>query len=413
MSLFTKLFGAKDPLNSIRKALEQKRWADALACGEGLEASQLEAEQAAELTSLLIAAGDGLAELNVTEGEACLRAGDIGRAAEHFALAGDQARSEAMQLKIATLRQEPGAVPVPSAVDAAAVAKSCGSCSAGPLKEGVSQGDDGGLDPETRFELMLASFPPELVDRYAGLDGDFRRAILLAHDSEDAAALEAFSAVPQAQQDETFFFERGSLLARTGKPDLGRKDLRKALELDPDHLLAAETLVSLELQGGHDRVAAELLEHLIESGRAPGFGHGGLAQVAMRAGNREAALAHGLKALEVGSGDVQLVTMVAELLEGDGRVDQAEALLCQLPGGGCSGGPALALAEFWLRHGKSPEKALEAFKGALRQDPQNPRWVLRIGQAYVAMGWPKEGIPLLKKALGHPELSPVEDSVAA
>ena len=78
----------------------------------------------------------------------------------------------------------------------------------------------------------------------------------------------------------------------------------------------------------------------------------------------------------------------------------------QLPGGGCSGGPALPLAEFWLRHGKNLDKALEAFKGALRQEPSNPRWLLRVAEVYLARGWKKEGEHILCKLLADADLDP-------
>jgi cytochrome c-type biogenesis protein CcmH/NrfG len=48
------------------------------------------------------------------------------------------------------------------------------------------------------------------------------------------------------------------------------------------------------------------------------------------------------------------------------------------------------LAEYWLRRGQNLSKALESFKGALREEPDNPRWLLRISQTYMAKGWNKE-----------------------
>jgi len=70
-----------------------------------------------------------------------------------------------------------------------------------------------------------------------------------------------------------------------------------------------------------------------------------------------------------------------------------------LPGGGCSGGANLPLAELWLRYGKNLDKALESFKAALRSEPDNPRWLVRVAQVYLARGWKKEAIALLEKVL--------------
>ena len=73
-------------------------------------------------------------------------------------------------------------------------------------------------------------------------------------------------------------------------------------------------------------------------------------------------------------------------------------------GGGCCGGVNVQLAEFWLRRSRHLDQVLETFKGALREDPANSRWPLRIAQVYLARGWAREGIPLLEKALGDPRL---------
>jgi predicted Zn-dependent protease len=67
---------------------------------------------------------------------------------------------------------------------------------------------------------------------------------------------------------------------------------------------------------------------------------------------------------------------------------------------------SIPLAEFWLRQKTNLDKALEAFKGALRQGPDQSRWVMRIAQTYLAKGWKKEGLKLLKNALADPDLDP-------
>jgi predicted Zn-dependent protease len=67
---------------------------------------------------------------------------------------------------------------------------------------------------------------------------------------------------------------------------------------------------------------------------------------------------------------------------------------------------AIPLAEFWLRQNKNLDKALETFKGALRQGTDQSRWAMRIAQTYVAKGWKKEGIKLLNNALADPDLDP-------
>ncbi|MCK7497024.1 MAG: hypothetical protein MZW92_43635 [Comamonadaceae bacterium] len=74
------------------------------------------------------------------------------------------------------------------------------------------------------------------------------------------------------------------------------------------------------------------------------------------------------------------------------------------------------LAEFWLRHGKHLDRALESFKGALRHELDNPRWLLRIAQVYIAKGWKKDAVGPVESLLqrgGLPEELAVEVRAAA
>ena len=62
------------------------------------------------------------------------------------------------------------------------------------------------------------------------------------------------------------------------------------------------------------------------------------------------------------------------------------------------------LAEFWLRRGKDFDRALESFKGAMRQERDNPRWLLRISQVYLAKGWRKEASEQVQRLMSQGEL---------
>ena len=99
-----------------------------------------------------------------------------------------------------------------------------------------------------------------------------------------------------------------------------------------------------------------------------------------------------------------MFALCAQLLERAERFDEAEALLMRLPAGGCGGGIHPMLAEYWLRRGKNIDKALESFKGAMRQEKDNPRWLLRIAQAYLAKGWRKEAAGQVERLMQQSEL---------
>lgn len=403
MSFLKKIFSAGGRLAGLRRAIQQQRWADALAEGEGVNPDPLTVEEREELLRLLTTAGDALARINLAEGEACLRAGDRSRAREHFSLAAGQARDGALREQAdAFLRPDrPLASPsVPLPANPSCCPSGCGTSPA------VSETDSeaGDLDVQTRLDLILAGYPPELAQRYFDSPETFRAAFLLAHEGLEEQALTLLEQIPAAQHDPLYHFERGSLLARSGAGNQAIPELEKAATIAPVHPLAAETLVNLELSMGLDEAAEQRLRKMLADGFPPAFCHGRLALIQARHGDLAAALETALTAIRAGA-DVETYSLAANLLERAGRLDEAEACLARLASPGC-GSQNLPLAEFWLRRGRHLDRALEAFKAGVRQEPENPRWRLRIAQAYLGLGWRREGVPLLEKALAAPGLDP-------
>lgn len=411
MSFFKKLFGNADPVAQVRRAVQQKRWAEALSIGEDLDPATIPAETRTEIDTLLTAARDGLAELNLEEGEAFLRAGERAQAADHLSLAARHAQKPDLVARIARARDEvgqsqvspaPPAVPEPNDCLTNVCASGCGGGAVAP-GEPLPPSD---LDAQTRYELVLTSYPPDWVERYEAMGETFRDAFLLAHEGQEAEAAAQFEQVSPEDRNDLFFFERGALLARLGKVEAAFRDLEQALAENPEHLLALETLVNLEVAEGREDDAERRLQGYLDQGIAPWFCHGHLAAVYIRRNDAETALRHGLEALKAGGADPETVLLTASLLETKGRTTEAEQLLTGLSDGGCSGGANTALAEFWLRRGKQLNLALEAFKGAMRQEPGAPRWPIRIAQTYLALGWKKEAFTLAEKVLDDPRLDP-------
>lgn len=414
MSFWRKLFGGGRSLEQMRLALAQKRWADAVNIGTDLDQAGVAPDEQSELNELLVIAGDGLAAMNLNEGEACLRAGDLARATEHFNLADSQARSDELRRQVAAalagMSSNPKSLPAAVAADCHTGCSS--SCGVGG-KETNAATVETELDTQTRLELLLATYPEEWVKRYTRLHGPFRDAFLLAHEGMSEEALAAFDAVDESHRDDLYYFERGSLRARTGETDLACRDLEKALIINPAHFFAFETLVMLELAENKESSAETRLKQMLSRNMAPAFCHANLARIMIRRGDKQAALAHGQQAIAASDTSPETLLLTASLLEQNGQPDAAEKVLMLLPGGGCSGGPNLPLAELWLRYGKNLDKALEAFKAALRSEPDNPRWLVRVAQVYLARGWKKEAIALLEKILAVASLDPALRSEAS
>jgi tetratricopeptide (TPR) repeat protein len=403
MNLFKMLFGRTPPMDSLRQACADREWARALAVGRPLQGTPLSAAEQEERDRLLLLAGNSLALVNLEEGEAFRRLGDEERAREHFGLALEQAGDLSLRERIATALQGEES---PPALAPRKDASSCSSCaSAAPVLDPIFEVEDD-LDPQTRFELILASYPLALAQRYQNASSSVREAFLLAHAGRNDEALGCLEQIPEGERDDLFHFESGSLLARLGVVEPASQALERAAASPSLRIHAIEALINLQLMTGQEAKAHKRLQALLAQGEAPAFCHTRLAYL-LAQGDAAKALEHGRQALALGVAEPDLLRLVASILEKNGHLAEAEHLLSRLPGtGGCSGGTVSTyLAEFWMRHNMHLDRSLEAFKGAARGEPDNPRWSLRIAQTYVRRGWKKEGLAMLEKVLLAPELN--------
>jgi tetratricopeptide (TPR) repeat protein len=406
MGLFGRLFGSKDDLPALRKAIGQHRFADARLIAEELAVDALTAEERSEWQALRTEAGDRLARLNLEEGLGLQRSGDKPGALEHLHLAQQQAVSSGLVREVTkalkALDNEPL---IPSLVTKAA-GGSCAGCGPAPSVEPMTEPDSELPDIVSRLDLILASYPADLAERYRSMGPQFQKAFLCAHEEDEATALKLFHKVPAGEKDDLFDFEVGSLLGRLGKIPDAMKYLQAALDKNPDHLLAAETLIMFQVARKQGKEALARLEAMLAKGQDPAFCHGQLATLRLQMKDRGKALAHARQALDAGNADPRIMLLAATLLEQDGEVTAAEKLYGSLSGGGCGGGANVHLAEFWLRQKKNLAKALDSFNAACRQEPANPRWQLRVAQTYLARRWDKQGLELLQKVLPDPSLAP-------
>ena len=403
MSFFKNLFSGGDPTAAIRKAYEKGQWAEVLNRFESTDFSEIPSSQKQELESFAEAAGDALAAVNISEAAALLRAGEAQRAADHLDLAASQARSDSLHQHIHQLRkqslQEEEIVSLPPQPNAGGCGGSCQDSRVMAEDCDLSE-----LSSEEMLELILAGYPPAWAEMYVEADPMFLDGFLLAHQGFEAEALVAYDKVPESSRDAKFFFERGALLARLGETHRAIEDLQQSVSLAPEGL-ALETLVHLEKSIDDGQAAEVRLLDLLAKGGDLAFCHGNLASVFASRNQMDQALDHGIKALEAGTQDPEVIYLTATLLERNGRVGEAESQFSRLSGGGC-GSTNVALAEFWLRHGKCLDKALESFKKAASQEPQNLRWIFRTAETYLAKGWEKEGLRLLRSLMAEPELDP-------
>lgn len=402
MRLLRKLFGGGAvSLESVRKAIREKRFADASRMAAELGDDLQTPEERSELARLSTEAGDGLARLNLDEALGLRRCGKEEQAEDYFQLALEKVCSEALKTEIEQARDD---YQREGAVSSNGGAAGCGGCSTGTsveIDEAVRPDDT-----DQQLELILTSYPEAIADRYLGKSPLFQEAFLLAQEGREAESLKLWSQVAPEEQDDLYFFELGSLLGRVGELDKARRLLESALDKNPELLLAVDALIPVLITLGDFEGAEKQLRRMRDAGIDPAFCHAQLATVYARQGDVVRAVEEVRAALNKGNADQAFFVFAAKLLEHQGAADEAEGLLKRLPASGCKGGVNLPLAEFWLRHKRELGKILDTFNAACREDPQNPRWQLRVAQTYMARNWTKDGIKLLKKVVDDPRLEP-------
>ena len=404
MSFLSRWFGSRNPLDEIRKASSQERWADVLSFASALEDNSLPACDQAELREFVDGAAENLSRINFEEGLASLRADDFRRGMEHLDLARQLVRSSALRelidaefIRIGSSNELPALTtpPVTASLSKSSCASSCCGTTATATANKSEFPKD--FDEETRFDLVLTAYPSDLRPRYLELSPLMRQAILLAHEEKGDEALALFSTTDENERNDLFYFETGALFARINQYPEAVKALQQAISTNPAFILAAMTLIDLHVGQKNYAAAENLLLQMLKANCVPDYCHARFAQMSQAQGDSVKAFEHATEALNLGNKDPELMVFVARNLEEQGRFDEAEAVLSAIPvGGGCSGGANVELADFWLRHKKNLQKSLEMFKNAAKGDPTNPLWGYNIARVYLALGWTKEGRQILQ-----------------
>ncbi len=403
MGLFGKIFGGGgSSIEGVRKAVAQQRFVDARILIEKISSQTLSEEDAAEVEQLRIISGDGLAELNLDEALGLQRCGHFEQAADHLHLAQEQVCSAELRTKIEQAIAAKPLVPEIASAEEERLA-ACDACN--PRTHQLENAEDAIFgDDDSQLELILTSYPVALAERYAAKGDLFKEAFLLAHAGEDERALPLWQQVDEAEQDDLYWFELGSLRARCGEFEAAQPALEKALEKNPQLLLAIEALVPVLLAGGDYPLVEERLQDFLSQGVDPAFCYAQLTSLAIQQQDFTSAAESARKAIAAENVDQQFLLLAASVLEHVGELDEAESILKMLPPSGCGGGTTLPLAEFWLRQKRELDKILDTFNAACREDPEDPRWQLRVAQTYLAKNWSKDGLKLLRIVVDDPRL---------
>ncbi len=402
MGLLGNLFGGGTSVAKLRKAVSQQRYADARLFAEQLADQELSDTETAEVETLRVEAGDGLAKLNLDEALGLQRCGNFDRASEHLQLAQQQVCSDDLSEKI---EQAIATKPLEPEIDVETDLSTCTSCSpqSAPLanpEEAVYE------DADTQLELILTSYPATMAVRYATKSEAFKVAFLQTHAGHDDQAFTLWKQLEESEHDDLYWFELGSLLGRRGDIDAANTALETALQQNPELLLAGEALIAIFIAKNDYQAAQQRLQQFLEQGANPSFCHAHLTSLFAQQQNYPTAAEHARLALTAGNREPEFILLAAGVLEHIGALEETEQVLKMVTKGGCGGGTSLPLAEFWLRQKQQLPTILDTFNVACREDPDNPRWQLRVAQTYVARNWTNDGLKLLRKVVGDPRLEP-------
>ncbi|MBD1400554.1 tetratricopeptide repeat protein [Pelovirga terrestris] len=404
MGFLSKLFGNKTSVESLQRAVEQKRYADAVYLADELNNQPLDQESSKLVAQWRATAGDGLARLNLLEGRVKQDSGKLDEANDYFALALQFACSDDVKEEIAQARQLPFEVISTRAPDPGAGCSTCGSADAAHSdRDALADVDDA-----IHFDLILTSYPENQRERYHHRGKDFVDAFLLAHGGNDVQANELFNNVKETDRDDLYWFEVGALQARMGHLTQAKSSLEQSLQQNPELFLAVEALVQVLLALGQADAARTFVEGKIPAENEDDFSpyHALLVTIHSQRHDWPAAVVHVRHCLQRGYSDPAFIALAAGVMEKVGDIAEAEGLLKRLPsGGGCKSNQInLTLAEFYLRHERELEKVFSSFNAAVKQDPDNPRWRLRLAQACFARKWHKDGLQLLQQLADAPAL---------
>ncbi|ORJ53687.1 tetratricopeptide repeat protein [Geothermobacter hydrogeniphilus] len=397
MAFFKKIFSKKDPLVVIENAYRQQAWAVVVSSAAELSPETLDRNPT--VSAMVDEARKNLAEMNLEEAAARFAQGDVQAGREHLDLARQYgAGADAIQAILTQNMDESPDMDTESVSATPPKNTACTDCAGEQtLLEQAQQTDD--------WDLLLAGLPEEQAAAYRAKSDGFRQALQAAYAGQDEEACSLFAALPAEERDASVCYEQGAALARLGHFDEALALLDEVLDETPDHRLALDALMDIHLAGHPVAGLDERLDGIPESDRNAGFIAACRARLAWKEGRGPEVLECGEKALAAGEGSSDIVEMLAFIYEQQHQYDRAEQTLGLLSSAGCGGGVHSLLAEFWLRRRTHLDQALESFKSSARREPDNPRWVLRIGQAYLARGWRKDGIKLLNQLAGTEGLS--------
>jgi len=216
--------------------------------------------------SMIAKCGNSLAEMNISEAEAAIRAGNTQKAAEYLELSLELADDVSIREKTEKLCASLLNLSSPEGNKVESAGKhGCSSCGTGhqstptlaPLLPDHLHSDE-------QFLLLVNTLPGDLPQRYVSLGEEFASAYLLAHSEESGIALSKFRQLLSAADNDIILYETALLEYKEGRIDACESLLRRALKLNSDNPVCNLSLAQLFTETGRLEEAVVLLKSMMD-----------------------------------------------------------------------------------------------------------------------------------------------------
>jgi len=327
--MFFKNLFRKDPATLIAKGeklLAAGRYADArlelMDALARLESDAIEApETLAGVRSMIAQAGNRLAEMNLEEAKAAVRAGELTKAEDYVNLALTLSDDLSLQEQARTMLSSFVATMPPQSAKASG--SHCGGCHTGSGQTATSPEDsDALLSEDDQFELLVRPLPGSLPERYLGLGKEFAYGYVAAHSGDIATARATFQRLLQGGDNDIVLYELALLHHHEGNMAQCEALLRRALAVNGDNPLCNLSIVQLLTGSGRFDEAVPLLTHMVERNILPDEATMFLAEISRVKGEDEQAIDCYTRLLN-GPLKRDAAGRLVQLLEKQGRNDEA------------------------------------------------------------------------------------------
>lgn len=282
--------------------------------------------ESAYLASRISAAGNKLAEMNISEAEAAIRCGDVKKGHEYLNLSLELADDVTIREKAEILLSLDHANAANRHHEhAGAKGHSCGGCSSHSSTGGIELPSEfpDQMHSNERFHLLINTLPGDLPKRYEALGEKFARAYLLGHADDMVAARQIYGELLSENENDILLCETALLEYRLGDKWRCESLLKRAITLNDKNPLCYLSLVQLYIDARRFNDAIPILSTMLQRQFLYDQALIMLGDVHSMSGNTESAIGTYSNCLQIPTLKKAAAERLVQLLGSLGRSDEA------------------------------------------------------------------------------------------